>query len=60
MQWGDFIAELALYVPLIGIWLAAIVLGLLGIRASLRARGAPGGIDYECAEERPDFPRPVK
>ena len=50
MQWGDFIAELALYVPLIGIWLGAIVLGLLGIASALRARHAPGGLDYECAE----------
>lgn len=57
MQWGDFIAELALYVPLLGIWLAAIVLGLLGIASSLRARRRPGGIDYECAEPVQHEPR---
>jgi hypothetical protein len=50
MQWGDFIAELALYVPLLGFWLAAIVLGILGIAASLRARTQPGGIEVECSE----------
>lgn len=47
MQWGDFIAELWLYVPLIGFWLLATILGIVGIVASLRSRKRPGGLDYE-------------
>lgn len=54
MQWGDFVAELWFYVPLIGFWLVAVVLGILGIAASLRARNKPGGLEYEFSSAEPE------
>lgn len=54
MQWGDFVAELWLYVPLIGFWLTAIILGLIAIAASIRDRSRPGGLDYEFASSEPE------
>jgi hypothetical protein len=54
MQWGDFVAELWLYVPLIGFWLVAIILGLAGIAASMRDRHRPGGIEYEFSSSEPE------
>lgn len=54
MQWGDLVAELWLYVPLIGFWLVAILMGLLGIVASLKARNRPGGIEYEFSASEPE------
>ncbi len=57
MQWGDFVAELWLYVPLIGFWLVAITLGIAAIAASIRSRREPGGIEYEFLSSEPE-PRP--
>jgi hypothetical protein len=54
MQWGDFVAELWLYVPLIGFWLVAIVLGIAAIAASIRDRQRPGGMDYEFRSSEPE------
>lgn len=54
MQWGDLLSELWLYVPLIGFWLTAIVLGLIGIAISMRARHEPGGMDYEFLSSEPE------
>lgn len=54
MQWGDFIAELWLYVPLIGFWLTAIILGLIAIASSIRDRNRPGGLDYEFTSSEPE------
>lgn len=56
MQWGDFVAELWLYVPLIGFWLVAIILGIAGITASIRSRQRPGGLDYEFLSTEPERP----
>ena len=55
MQWGDFVAELWLYVPLVGFWLVAIILGLVAIAASIRDRNRPGGVDYEFSSSEPDL-----
>lgn len=61
MQWGDFVAELWLYVPLIGFWLVAIILGIAGIAASMRYRKGPGGMDYEFRSSEPEGrPEPPK
>lgn len=57
MQWGDFVAELWLYVPLVGFWLVAIILGMAAIAASIRDRKRPGGLDYEFSSSEPE-PRP--
>ena len=57
MQWGDFVAELWLYVPLVGFWLVAIILGMVAIAASIRDRKRPGGMDYEFESSEPE-PRP--
>ncbi len=53
MQWGDFVSELWLYVPLIGFWLVAIILGMAAIAASIRERQRPGGMDYEFRSSEP-------
>lgn len=57
MQWGDFVAELWLYVPLVGFWLVAITLGIVAIVASIRDRGRPGGIEYEFTASEPERDR---
>ncbi|MNR82021.1 hypothetical protein D3C72_127750 [compost metagenome] len=54
MQWGDFVAELWLYVPLVGFWLVAITLGIVAIVSSIRDRNRPGGIDYEFTASEPE------
>ncbi|GEM_PF-5551591 len=56
MQFGDLVAELWFYVPLIGFLLVAFALAAIGISASLRARNRPGGIEYEFAASEPEAP----
>lgn len=58
MQWGDFVAELWLYVPLVGFWLVAITMGIVAIISSMRDRHRPGGIEYEFSSSEPE-PRPL-
>lgn len=54
MQWGDLVAELWLYVPLVGFWLVSVLLGLLAILSALKARNQPGGIEYEFSSSEPE------